>query len=103
MSIQFRKSKTSGPFRVTASKRGVSTSVGIGPIRYSLGADGKTRRTIRVPGTGIYQTEVIDDGKGIDIDQAEMESIRAPRKRRPWQVWFLAAALAFLVFVILVL
>ena len=60
MTWHFRKSKTSGPFRFTFGKRGVSTSVGFGPFRISLGADKKIRRTIRVPGTGIYETKVVD-------------------------------------------
>jgi len=60
MTWQFRKSKTSGPFRFTFGRRGVSTSVGFGPFRISLGADKRIRRTIRVPGTGIYETKVVD-------------------------------------------
>lgn len=56
---QFRKSTKIGPFRLTASKRGLGVSAGAGPIRVSRGADGKTRRTLRVPGTGIYDTKVI--------------------------------------------
>lgn len=57
--VQFRKSKSFGPFRITATKRGISTSFGAGPIRLSRGADGKTRRTIRAPGTGVFDTKVI--------------------------------------------
>jgi Protein of unknown function (DUF4236) len=57
---QFRKSKTSGPFRFTFGKRGVSTSIGFGPFRISLGSDKKIRRTIRIPGTGLYETKVVD-------------------------------------------
>jgi Protein of unknown function (DUF4236) len=60
MTWQFRKSRTSGPFRFTFGRRGVSTSVGFGPFRISLGADKRIRRTIRVPGTGIYETKVVD-------------------------------------------
>jgi Protein of unknown function (DUF4236) len=59
MAIQFRKSKTFGGLRLTAGKRGVSTSIGWGPFRVSLGADKKVRRTIRVPGTGIYETKTL--------------------------------------------
>ncbi|TCN51762.1 uncharacterized protein DUF4236 [Rhodococcus sp. SMB37] len=60
---QFRKSKKLGPIRITASKRGLSTSVGAGPLRVSRGADGKTRRTVRVPGTGVYDTKVVGGKK----------------------------------------
>ena len=57
--VQFRKSKKVGPFRFTLTNRGVSSSVGAGPFRLSKGADGKLRRTIRVPGAGLYDTKVI--------------------------------------------
>lgn len=59
MAWQFRKSKTFGPIRLSVSKRGLGVSAGAGPVRISQGADGKTRRTIRVPGTGIFNTKVI--------------------------------------------
>lgn len=79
--VQFRKSKSFGPFRITATKRGISTSFGAGPIRLSRGADGKTRRTIRAPGTGIFDTKVIGGkakkrAKGKPV--AEPKSLVAP-------------------------
>ena len=64
MSWQFRKSKGFGPFRFTLSKRGVSGSVGAGPFRVSANSRGEVRRTIRIPGTGLYNTEVIGNLKG---------------------------------------
>lgn len=57
--VQFRKSKKVGPFRFTLSKRGISTSAGAGPLRVSRGADGKYRRTVRIPGTGLSDTKVV--------------------------------------------
>jgi hypothetical protein len=42
----------------------VSTSIGSGPFRLSLGADGKLRRTTRIPGTGVYDVEEIKREKG---------------------------------------
>jgi hypothetical protein len=57
--VRYRRSKKMGPFRFTVSNRGVSTSVGAGPFRVSYGADGKVRRTIRIPNTGFYDTRVI--------------------------------------------
>lgn|SRR5574337_565305 len=57
--VQYRKRKNVGPFRLTVSQRGISTSVGAGPVRVSRGADGRVRRTVRVPGTGIYDTKVV--------------------------------------------
>lgn len=61
--VQFRKSKKFGPVRLTASNRGLGVSVGAGPLRVSRGADGKVRRTVRVPGTGIYDTKVVGGSK----------------------------------------
>lgn len=59
MSWNFRKSKSFGPLRFTLTQNGISTSAGAGPLRVSRGADGKYRRTTRIPGTGLYNTEVI--------------------------------------------
>jgi hypothetical protein len=56
MSWQYRKSKKVGPFRFTASKRGISSSVGFGPYRVTRRADGGYQRTVRIPGTGIRNT-----------------------------------------------
>jgi hypothetical protein len=64
MAFQFRKSKKIGPFRITASKSGLSASTGAGPVRLSANTKGEVRRSVRVPGTGVYQTERIDNGKG---------------------------------------
>jgi Protein of unknown function (DUF4236)/Protein of unknown function (DUF732) len=56
MSWQYRKSKKVGPFRFTASKRGISSSVGFGGYRVTRRADGSYQRTFRIPGTGIRNT-----------------------------------------------
>jgi hypothetical protein len=61
--IQFRKSKKFGPLRLTLGKRGLSPSVGGGPLRLSFGADGQVRRTIRAPGLGPYDTKTIGGGQ----------------------------------------
>jgi hypothetical protein len=59
MSWRFRKTRSFGPIRLVGA-----ASVGFGPLRYSLGADGKVRRTTRLP-DGSYKTEEInpDDAK----------------------------------------
>jgi hypothetical protein len=57
--VQFRKRWKFGPFSFGLSKRGISTSVGAGGVRVSRGADGKVRRTVGVPGTGVYDTKFI--------------------------------------------
>lgn len=58
MGLRYRKSYKSGPFRVTISKSGVGWSVGGKGFRYTKTANGRTRKTYSVPGTGIsYVTE----------------------------------------------
>jgi hypothetical protein len=61
--VQFRRSKKFGPFRFTLSQRGLSAGVGGGLFRIGRGADGKVRRTVRIPGTGIYDVKVVGSGK----------------------------------------
>lgn len=51
--FRYRKSKSFGPFRVTASKRGVSMSVGSGPFRVTASSNGRVTKTVRIPGTGM--------------------------------------------------
>ncbi|UKA64518.1 DUF4236 domain-containing protein [Arthrobacter sp. FW306-04-A] len=53
MGFRYRKSKSFGPVRITASKRGVSTSFGAGPFRVTKSATGRTTSTVRIPGTGV--------------------------------------------------
>jgi hypothetical protein len=84
--VQFRKSKKIGPFRVGVSQRGISTSVGAGPFRISKGADGKVRRTIRIPGTGIYDTRVVGGQSARPAPMAHEQ--RAKSTRSPQPGWY---------------
>lgn len=59
--VKFRRAKKFGPARITISNRGLGISAGSGPVRVGLGADGKVRRTVRIPGTGISSTKVISE------------------------------------------
>lgn len=97
---QFRKSKTIGGLRFTAGKRGISTSIGSGPLRVSRGSDGKLRRTVRYA-PGVWDTQVLgeDDGKGINVHEARMESIPRRKPRRKFHVgrWLLVLATVFAV------
>ncbi len=58
MAWQWRRSKSllGGLLRLSFSKRGVGVSVGGKRLRVSRGADGKTRRTISLPG-GLRKTD----------------------------------------------
>ena len=53
MGFRFRKSIGKGPFRMTISKSGVSTSFGGPGARMTKRANGKTQTTLSIPGTGI--------------------------------------------------
>ena len=59
MGFNYRKSKKIGPFRVTVSKSGVSTSIGSKYYRVTRKANGKIQTTTRIPGTGISYTKQI--------------------------------------------
>ncbi len=54
MSFGFRKSVRFGPVRLTASKRGVSASSGLGAARLSRSSRGRGTTTAHVPGTGLF-------------------------------------------------
>ena len=53
MGFRVRKSVGSGGFRVNISKSGIEYSCGVKGMRYTKKANGGTRTTISVPGTGI--------------------------------------------------
>ncbi len=57
----WRKSKSllGGLVRLNFTKRGIGVSVGVPGFRLSFGADGKKRRTISLPGTGLRKTEEV--------------------------------------------
>lgn len=59
MGLRFRRSARLGPFRITATKTGLSGSFGVRGARIGINSRGQVRRTIGIPGTGIYDTEVI--------------------------------------------
>lgn len=57
--VTFRKSKKVGPIRFTVSKAGLSTSAGAGGARVSVNSKGEVRRTVGIPGSGVYDTKKI--------------------------------------------
>lgn len=57
MGVRFRKSVKLGPFRINFSKSGVGWSVGNKYARYTRKANGRTRITTTLPGTGISHVE----------------------------------------------
>lgn len=57
MGFRFRKSVSFGPLRVNASKSGLGWSVGVPGARYTKMANGRTRTTASIPGTGVSWVE----------------------------------------------
>ena len=57
MGLRYRKSVKLGPFRINFSKSGVGWSVGNKWARYTKKANGGTRVTRTIPGTGISYVE----------------------------------------------
>lgn len=53
MGMRYRKSIKAGPFRINLSKSGMGWSVGGKVYRYTRSANGRTRTTTSIPGTGI--------------------------------------------------
>ncbi|WP_370874003.1 DUF4236 domain-containing protein [Arthrobacter bambusae] len=51
--FRYRKSKSFGPVRIAASKRGVSASVGAGPFQVTRSTTGRTTSPVRIRGTGV--------------------------------------------------
>lgn len=64
MGTRFRKSVKLGPFRVNLSKSGVGWSVGNKYARYTRKANGGTRVTTTLPGTGISHVEELGRSQG---------------------------------------
>jgi hypothetical protein len=56
MGFSYRKSFKAGPFRVTASKSGISYSAGVKGARVTKRADGRVQTTLSAPGTGLRYT-----------------------------------------------
>lgn len=61
MGLRFRKSINFGGVRINLSKSGIGYSVGTQGARITKTADGKTRTTLSLPGTGV--SYVAETGK----------------------------------------
>lgn len=48
MPFTFRRSKKLGPLRITAGKRGLSASTGVGPLRVSRSSTGRRSLSLRL-------------------------------------------------------
>ena len=63
MGFRFRKSKKIGPFRVTASKSGLSVSAGVKGARVRVNSSGRVTKTVGIPGTGLSWSSSSSGGK----------------------------------------
>lgn len=72
MGLRFRKSiNLGGGARVNLSKKGIGYSVGTKGARITKTADGKTRKTVSIPNTGIsYTTESGKSKKKVESSAA---------------------------------
>lgn len=80
MGFSYRKSVRMGPFRVTASKSGVSYSAGAKGVRVTKRANGKVQTTISAPGTGLRYTTT-SGAKKRPAKRSGANTV--PSKRRP--------------------
>lgn len=71
MGFRFRKSVNLGGVRFTASKSGVSTSIGGKGFRVTKHANGKVSSTASIPGTGISYTSNLSSSKSFDSKEPE--------------------------------
>lgn len=72
MGMRFRKSKNIGGFRINLSKSGIGYSVGCKGVRFTKKANGGTRQTLSIPGTGI--SYVTENGKHTTSTSGEIVS-----------------------------
>lgn len=54
MAWRFRKVFSTGPFRLSLSRRGVGWSWGVPGLRYGVSADGRRYVSVGFPGLGLY-------------------------------------------------
>lgn len=77
MGLRFRKSFKVGPFRTTISKSGISTSIGGKGARVTKTANGRTKTTLSIPGTGISHVSESSSSKNKRVN-ATTSKISAP-------------------------
>lgn len=103
MGFSYRKSFKAGPFRVTASKSGISYSAGVKGFRVTKRANGRVRTTVSAPGTGLrYTTTGPRTGKqrtaaatATTVNVAMTAGPVAGREHRRWSpgAWYFAIVL----------
>lgn len=93
MGLRFRKSYKLGPLRFTASKSGISSSIGVKGLRLTKTARGAVRGTVSVPGTGIsYSTEEKRSRRKTDMKTQSATRSKKPLFKR-WWFWLIVVLL----------
>lgn len=90
MGTRFRKSVKLGPFRINFSKSGVGWSVGNKYARYTRKANGGTRITTTLPGTGISYVKELGRARSstrrpetVPIQASVPQEREAPKWKEP--------------------
>jgi hypothetical protein len=81
--FSYRKTYKAGPFRVTASKSGVSYSAGGKAVRVTRRADGRVQTTVSAPGSGLRYTATAGRGTRPHGRRREGAAYSAGRCRHP--------------------
>src|SRR3954471_1841476 len=93
MAFRFRKSMKIGGLRITATKSGLSLSGGVRGFRVAVNGKGQLRRTVGIPGTGLYDTKVlgstgggrsrpVHEAQGLTQRTVRTDAVDAARGRR---------------------
>ena len=96
MGFRYRKTFKAGPFRMTVSNKGVSSSVGVKGARVTKRADGKVQTTASIPGTGMSYTTTQGSAQ-----KRQAEAEKKQRRSDFWESPFGKMAILLIAFVIL--
>lgn len=94
MAVRFRKTKKSGPLRLTVGKKSLGSSIGGKVAGVSFNTKNGPRFRVTVPGTGVTFTQKIGKkGNSSSVDNStqssssgDFESYKPPIPRRGWFV-----------------
>lgn len=76
MGFRFRRSIKIAPgVRLNFSKTGVGASIGPRGLKVNLGADGKTRVSAGIPGTGFGYRETLTPNSRSDLERAPLKPV----------------------------
>lgn len=98
MGMRIRKTLNVGPAKITASKSGLSSSVGVKGVRIGKMSNGRTQTTVSVPGTGVSYVHDVGGKK-----KAPSNEMLEAGKSYPWQYRTLGILLIALGVLLLVL